>query len=250
MSDTTITLYEPINTLKAVAPDLWVVDGPVVRMAFPGGSLPFPTRMVVVRLRSGALWIHSPTELTPELREQIEAIGPVAHLISPNAIHYAWIPQWAAAWPDAIAWASPGVRERAASQHIEVHFQADLGEEPPEAWAGEIDQIVFHGSRVLTEVVFHHRASRTVLLADLIENFEPERVHGPLRWLVRLAGAADPDGKTPIDLRSSWWGHKAEGRACRDRLLAWEPERVILAHGRWYPSNGTEELRRAFRWLD
>jgi hypothetical protein len=32
-------------------------------------------------------------------------------------------------------------------------------------------------------------------------------------------------------------------------MLAWQPERVILAHGRWYQHNGTAELRRAFRWL-
>jgi hypothetical protein len=32
-------------------------------------------------------------------------------------------------------------------------------------------------------------------------------------------------------------------------VLAWEPEKVIVAHGRWYERDGTKELRRAFRWL-
>jgi hypothetical protein len=41
-----VELYEPINTLKPVGERLWVVDGPIVRMAFPGGSMPFPTRIV------------------------------------------------------------------------------------------------------------------------------------------------------------------------------------------------------------
>ena len=56
-------LYEPINTLKQVDEDLWLVDGPIVRMAFLGGTLPFPTRMVVVRLANGDLFLWSPTEL-------------------------------------------------------------------------------------------------------------------------------------------------------------------------------------------
>ena len=43
-------LYEPLNVLKPVGENLWVVDGPIVRMAYLGGSIPFPTRMVVVRL--------------------------------------------------------------------------------------------------------------------------------------------------------------------------------------------------------
>jgi hypothetical protein len=29
----------------------------------------------------------------------------------------------------------------------------------------------------------------------------------------------------------------------------WEPERIILAHGRWYDHDAIIELHRAFRWL-
>jgi hypothetical protein len=32
-------------------------------------------------------------------------------------------------------------------------------------------------------------------------------------------------------------------------MMAWQPERVILAHGRWYEENAAAELRRAFRWV-
>ena len=31
-------------------------------------------------------------------------------------------------------------------------------------------------------------------------------------------------------------------------MLAWAPQRIIMAHGRWYPQDGVHELRRAFRW--
>ena len=66
-------LYEPINVLKPVGEDLWVVDGPLVKMSFLGISFPFPTRMVVVRLKSRELFIWSPTELVEGLRLQIDA---------------------------------------------------------------------------------------------------------------------------------------------------------------------------------
>jgi hypothetical protein len=81
-----------------------------------------------------------------------------------------------------------------------VSFEIDLGEEPEEAWSEDLDQLVFRGSWLLEEVVFFYRKSRTVILADLIENFEPEKLGRFYRWLVRLAGAAHPDGKTPLDL--------------------------------------------------
>ena len=102
----------------------------------------------------------------------------------------------------------------------------------------------------MEEVVFFHRRTRTLVLADLIENFEPEKIGGAYRWLVRFAGTAHPDGKAPIDLRLTFVGGKDAARASFERMLAWEPERVIMAHGRPYARNGTEELRRAFRWLD
>ena len=44
-------------------------------------------------------------------------------------------------------------------------------------------------------------------------------------------------------------GHKKEARSAFKRMVAWEPEKVIMAHGRPYYRNGTAELSRAFRWL-
>ena len=64
-----------------------------------------------------------------------------------------------------------------------------------------------------------------------------------------MAGAADPDGKAPMDLRLTFFGGKEAARASFERMVAWGPERVIMAHGRPYDREGTMELRRAFRWL-
>jgi hypothetical protein len=64
-----------------------------------------------------------------------------------------------------------------------------------------------------------------------------------------MAGAADPDGKAPIDMRLSLLGHRAEVRKSVERMVAWAPERIILSHGRCYEANGMVELRRAFRWI-
>jgi hypothetical protein len=101
----------------------------------------------------------------------------------------------------------------------------------------------------MEEIHFFHRRTRTLILADLIENFEAEKVGGFLAWLIRLAGAADPDGKAAIDLRLTYLGRKKEARCSLERMLAWKSERVIMAHGRWYARDGTGELRRAFRWV-
>ena len=250
MSHDGVELYEPINILKQVDEDIWIVDGPIVKMAMYGTSIPFPTRMTIVRLSNGELWCHSPTELTLELKAQIDSLGLVRHLISPNKIHYAHIDTWARAYPEATAWASSGVRDRAAQQKIEVTFDADLEDEAASEWVEDLDQLVFRGSRFMDEVVFFHRKSSTLILTDLIENFEPDKVSKWFRWLLQLGGVVDPDGKIPLDLRMTFWGQKEQARTCFKRMLQWKPEKVILAHGRWYENNGTAELQRAFRWLE
>ncbi|MEW9571670.1 DUF4336 domain-containing protein [Rhodanobacter sp. Si-c] len=242
-------LYEPLNTLKPVASGLWIVDGPIVRMAALGGSAPFPTRMTVARLADGGLWCHSPIAPDAALFAAIDTLGPVLHLVSPNKLHYTHIAAWKRRYPGAVAWASPGVRERAASQRIEVAFDADLGDVPEPAWAAELDQLRFRGSRVIEEVVFLHRASSTLILADLIENFEAAKLGPAMRWIARLGGVLDPDGKTPLDMRFTF-RDRAVARVCLQRVMAWQPRRVILAHGRCYPEHAEAELRRAFRWLE
>ncbi len=249
MNQTDFALYEPIGTLKPVDENIWIADGPIVKMAMYGTSIPFPTRMTLVRLRNGDLWCHSPIAMTESLQAEIDAIGPVRYLISPNKIHYAHIGSWANLYPEATAWASAGVRERSAQQQIEVSFDADLTDEAPPEWKDDLDQVIFRGSRFMDEVVFFHRQSRTLILTDLIENFELHKVPDSYKLLVRLGGIADPDGKTPFDLRLTFLGRKDLARQGFKQMLAWEPDKIILAHGRWYDRNGMAELRRAFRWL-
>ena len=130
-----IYLYHPLNTLKPFAKDIWIVDGDIIHMSFPLGiKVPFSTRMTIVRLQDGSLWCHSPIAPQPDLLREINTLGKVSHLVSPNKIHYAYIADWKKKYPQAIAWASIGVQERARSQHIEVDFNATLEDTAPPQW--------------------------------------------------------------------------------------------------------------------
>ena len=106
-----IRLYAPLSTPRPVAADVWIVDGPVIQMRVGLVALPLPTRMVIVRLPDGGLWLWSPTAPTPALFAAVDAIGPVAHLVSPNKLHYAGIPAWQARYPDAIAQLKKDLKE-------------------------------------------------------------------------------------------------------------------------------------------
>jgi hypothetical protein len=246
---TAYALYEPVDTLKPVADNVWIVDGPEIRMTYPWlpfFKVPFPTRMTVVRLGDGSLWVHSPTPLTDELAAAIDSLGRVAFLVAPNLLHFWWIGDWKAHYRQARAYAAPGARAHAA-KHF-TGFDADLTDTPPPEWQGEFEQVLVPGS-FMTEAVFFHKASRTLILTDLIQNFEAGRISK--RWFrvaCQWSGCCDPDGRAPIDLRSTFYRHRGDVRQAVRRMLEWLPERVILAHGRWYPENAVAELKRGFRW--
>ena len=236
--------YAPLGALKPVAPDVWIVDGPAVR--FHG--MPFPTRMTVIRLANGDLFLHSPIAYSHWLARDLRVLGPIRNLVSPNRDHDLGLPGWQAAVPGTIAWAAPGVRDPATKRGAAVRWDRDLGADAPSAWAGQIDQMIVPGSPEHQEVVFFHPRSRTLVLTDLIENFEASRLSRRFRWLARLAGVLDPDGKAPIRLRRTFRRGRPQLRAAVEQMIGWAPERVILAHGRWYDRDGVAELRRAFRW--
>lgn len=246
-----IPLYEPLNTLKPVGDRIWIVDGDIIKMNVLALGIPFSTRMTIIQLNDGTLWCHSPIKPTDKLLQDINKLGKVTHLISPNKIHYAYIEEWKTYYPDAVTWSSPGVEKRAQSQKIQATFERSLDDAPPSDWSDEIDQLIFKGSHALEEVVFFHKSSQTLILTDLIENFEPKRTSSFFwRTVYKLAGIADPDGRTPIDMRLTFSGQKDQARTCYKQLLKWQPDKIILAHGRWYDKNGTTELKRAFRWLE
>lgn len=237
--------YAPLNTLKPIATDVWIADGPEIRFRYGMLRIPFPTRMTVVRLPSGGLWIHSPIEDAECLIEEVRGLGPVEHLVAPNNIHYWWLDPWKRRFPEATVWAVPELRHTAKRA---IPAFRDLGDSPPPEWSDSIGQVRFSGTQV-TEVDFHHRPSRTLIVADMIENFEAGRFRSTFyRWLSRLGGVLDPDGSAPRDLRVTFRKTRKEVGLAARQMIAWQPERVVIAHGRCYMADATNELKRAFRW--
>jgi len=240
-----MTGYDPLNTLKPVADDIWIVDGPSIRFYGAG----FSTRMTVVRLANGDIWLHSPTKISDALKAEVAALGPVRHLIAPNWIHYAYISEWQRAFADTRAYAAPGVGARAKKHGMNIRFDEDLSQSAPDAWAGQIKQMIVEGSKIHREAVFFHDASRTLILTDLIENFEPDKLGWFLRILTRLGGIQDPDGQMPRDMRMTFSKNIGKLKAAVEQMIDWGPERIILAHGRWYDRDAVAELKRSFRWV-
>ncbi len=226
--------------LEEFGPSLYIADGPTV----PFLGFPYPTRMVVVRLSDGSAWIWSPIALSPDLERAVDAIGPVRHIVSPNKIHHLFMREWAERWPEADLHAPPGL----AARKPEISFAAELGDKANSAWADDLDQAVFRGSFMMEEVVFFHRQSRTAIFCDLVQRHDPERTTGWKGMVMRLDGLVGEHGSTPREWRATFLRRRL-AREARARVLAWEPERLVIAHGECASENAAAILSKALRWM-
>lgn len=229
-----------IAVLEQFGSDIWIVAGPTVASF----GFRYPTRMAIIRLPDGGLFLWSPIAISPELRAQIDSLGKVRALVAPNSLHHLFLQEWSAAYPDAALYAAPGLRAR----RSDIAFDEDLGDEPAEAWAGQIDQVVMRGNRITTEVVFFHRKSGAVLFTDLIQQFPAGWFTGWRAVVARWDGMVAAHPQVPKKFRMAFTDRKA-AREGLERILKWPIEKVLMAHGEPVRENGRGLIERAFQWL-
>ena len=223
--------------LRQLAEDLWVVDRP---QSFWG--LPVGARMSVIRLTDGRLLLHSPVALDRDLRAQLAALGRVCFAVAPNRLHHLYAGEVARAFPGARLWVAPGLPGKRA----DLAFEAVLGDVAPEEWRGELDQVFFRGRPYENEVAFFHRATRTLVLCDLAFNFGPSSA-APTRLLMKLIrsyGHLGPSKLDPLLIRD-----RKAARESLERILAWDFDRVIVAHGDVLETGGHAILSDGYAWL-
>lgn len=236
--------YEPQLQPVPFGPEIWTVEGPEVAYRFAGLSLACPTRTTVVRLTDGRLWLHSPVAYSSTLAEALHELGRPAFLVAPNTLHHLHLSEWTKAHPEAAVYASPDLARRGGA----VFGCAIPLSRPPQDWDGVLDSVVVDlGSFI--EVVFHHRPSRTLIVTDLMQTFEPQRVRGALqRTILRFGGAVGPNARASLEIRLAARGRRDRVRAALEIIRGWAPLRIVMVHGRPIVGDAAAELDRAFHW--
>jgi Domain of unknown function (DUF4336) len=226
--------------LQTFAENLSVVDGPPVRAV----AVTFTTRMIIVKLANGSLWVNSPVSVSPDMLDRITAPGPVRYLVAPTGMHVWRLEEWHALCPEAELWGPPQIP----NQFKRLPFTGILGDAPPQAWADDPDQLVFKGNFFIDEVLFFHEKSRKVILADFIQNRPIAKGKPFLNALFKLAGVAYPHGGVPVDIRLSFIDRNLARRSL-EKLFSWDFEKLIIAHGVCIEKDAKPFVQRAFRWL-
>lgn len=220
-----------------VTDSLWVAQMPLKTYGLEIG-----TRMTVCRLSSGELWVHSPIKPDEELREQLDSKGRVKFIIAPNRQHHFFIRDFRAAYPEAMLFGSPDLPRK----FPEIPFDGVLGEKPESGWSEELDQVPIRGNIFHDEVVFFHRHSHTLIVSDLCISGHPEQ---PLftRCVLWLGGVYQKPGPL-LDVKLAYLDKKA-ARFSLEKVMKWDFERMILAHGHLVNSGAKQVFEEAYRFL-
>lgn len=228
--------------LQAFGEDLWIVEGPLVR----DSGVWFTTRMTVARLPDGSIWIESPVPASFETLQRMSDLGPVQWLLAATPRHVWRLDAWHTLFPKAQLWTSP--HTLFTLQQGRLPLTGTLGDEPPRAWGDVFDQLIFRGNPLLDEVVYLHRPSKTVIMGDMIQ-FNTRLEGHPLQdFIFRMSGIAPGQAGMGVDMRLTFLDRAAARRSLQ-RLLAWDFDKLIIAHGPCIEADAKGFVERAFRWL-
>jgi len=224
--------------LRRLDRDLWLSQHP---LRFLGAEV--GTRMTVFRLKDGSLLLHSPVLLDQATQAELDGLGPVRFVVAPNRYHHLFVAECARMYPQAKIFGAPGLD----SKRRDLRFDGILGQAAPTEWANEIDQTIFQAFPPLNEVVFFHRSSRTLVFTDLLFNIRnsESKYTRVLMWLDGGLGHV----AVPRSFRLLLKMRRARARQTIDQILAWDFDRLSLAHGEIVERGAKEIVSNAWSFL-
>jgi len=229
--------------LKEVDTSIWVAEQKLKYWGLEVG-----TRMTVIRLKNGEIIVISPIKVDEKTINQINEVGKISTIIAPNLYHHLFISDFKSVYSDAKIFAAPGLElKRQDIQFDKILNQGTIGTQD------EIEYFLFEGFKVLdlkgvstlNEIVFFHRESQTLILTDTAFHFD-ESFAFTTQLAMRLIGGykkLEPSILEKLAIRE-----KQKVKKTIQKVLEWDFERVIVAHGSIIENQGKEKLRQGYEW--
>ena len=246
--------------LREIDRNIWVQD-----QSFKYWGLEVGTRMTVIRLVGNSIILISPIKLESQTQENISKLGTVKYIIAPNLFHYLYLQEAKNIYPQAQVLVVPGLTAKQPEIAIDkVFFEDEID------FGSELEYILFAGFRVsmitqaatLNEVVFYHPASKTLILTDTAFNFDGEgcsrsesisnhRVDRTFPWLTQLGAKimGSYDTLQPSVLEKLVIEDREKVQASVEKILSWDFQRVIMAHGSIVENDAKNQLKKGYEWF-
>ncbi|MBW4663150.1 MAG: DUF4336 domain-containing protein [Chroococcus sp. CMT-3BRIN-NPC107] len=226
--------------LKEIDTDIWVVDAP-----FKYFGLSVGTRMTVIRLNN-RLAVISPIQLDDGTSQQLNKLGTVNHIIAPNVYHYLFAADFKALYPKATFWATSALKAKKPKLPIDRIIDSDTDNFLSNLQCILFDglkTIDFNGFNLLNELVFFHPKSRTLILTDTAFNFD-DSYPFVTQFVARVIGTYKQLSPSLLEKVAST--EKAKIQQAVQKILAWDFDRVIMAHGSIIESQGKQTFKAGY----
>ena len=194
--------------------------------------------VAVMRLSSGQVVIHSTGPFTPEDVAGISALGPVVWIMDVMLRHDTFTKHGHEAFPQARILGPEGFSEV-------VGFPTGLLVPPPAEWGGEIEVLPVAGIPSVKEHAVFHRPSRTLIVADLFFDPDPEASGWTHFMMSLVAGRKEGPGISRAFRLAT--KDKEAFRQSLQKIGEWDFDRLIVGHGAIIPTDGKRHFHEALR---
>ena len=230
--------------LKQIGHCIWVAEQPLKFLGLPVG-----TRMTVILRSDNSLLLISPIKIDANLKQQLDSLGTVKYIIAPNLFHHLYLKDCQQIYPQAELIAPLGIETKQPNIQISKTFERDQID-----FNGELKYIPFKGFQAVippkivtvNEIIFFHPSSKTLILTDSAFNFD-RNFPFITQLAARILGSyqsLQPSLLEKIAIRD-----KEAISKTISRILAWDFQRVIMAHGNIVEKNAKEKLAVGYEWF-
>lgn len=218
-------------SFQSLAPNVWLKHYPLSVLGTQHGR-----NVTLIRLTSGKVVVHSMAPFSESDKAEIQALGPTGWLVEAMLLHDTYAKEGRQAFP-AVPFLGPPGFEKV------VGFATDpLCPSPPE-WEGELRVFPLAGAPKLEEQLVLHVPSRTLIVADLVFNFDPAETGWDRFFHRYLAGFKRYPGMSRIF--RLFVSDKERFRESLRPVFAADFDRLVVGHGSLIETGAKAKLAAA-----
>ena len=225
--------------IEYIKDQIWIYEYPV-----RFGGMDLFSRTTIIKQNNSELIVHDPGSIDDSIKREIDSLGVVKYIIAPGNYHHLFVTDFQDIYPSAETFLCPGLERK----RPDIKYDWILGDKPDARWEDTFEQALIQGTRYIWEVAFFHKPSKTLILVDLLENIGDDYQHkaGLLLqfwWKFIFRMWNNPKAAPEYQIG---WGNKKIVKNGLNKILSWDAERVILAHGENIETNVNSVLSAAW----